>query len=99
MSESETPRPEAEEQQTENGLQCFLDETRNCSANCMGYITDSDLIEQKTVLNNQQRNCILIVSVERLGRFLGAGVTMMSKDRADKNRSSTQPIPNPLGTK
>lgn len=99
MSGQQDQEVEQPTEHTENGLQCFLDETRNCSPNCMGYITDSDLIEKNTVLSSQQKNCIFVVSVERLGRFIGAGVTMMRKDRQDQTRKTAQPLPNPLGTK
>lgn len=92
-------RSDQSEEPGPNGLQCFLDETRDCSPNCMGYTTDGDLVEKNTILSPQQRNCIFIISVERLGRYIGAGVTMMHKDRADRQRTTQQPIPDPRGVK
>lgn len=102
MSGSDTqdpPSTEPKEEAQPNGLQCFLDESRECGPDCMGYVMENDLIEKSTILSPQQKNCIFIISVERLGRYIGAGVTMMHKDRADLKRVVQPTPPDPRGTK
>jgi len=80
----------------QNGLMCFLNDTRECGADCMAYLTEPPEDGSK-LLGAQQRNCVLIVSAERLGRYASGIVQLMLKSEADKKRSSQPTPPNPLG--
>lgn len=79
----------------ENGLFCFLNSARPCSSECMAYTVHP---AESQSLGDQQKNCVLIVGVERLGRFSGAIMTLLKNKAADEARTSVKPPPNPAGT-
>lgn len=85
-----------------NGLFCFLDSSRECGADCMAYTTEAS---ENKAMSTQQRNCLVLVSVDRLGRFMGNMATSAHKmqtraatDAADRARQSQPTPPNPRGT-
>lgn len=91
-----------EDEPGKNGLMCFLDDTRECGPDCMGYVTEQ--VAAPSILGPQQKNCILIISAERIGRFLGNSVTLnkqaqdkANKEAADKARANVKLPPDPLG--
>jgi hypothetical protein len=86
--------PQDEEPVRENGLFCFLNSARPCSSECMAYTVSP---AESQSLGDQQKNCVLIVGVERLGRFSGAIMTLLKNKAADEARSSAKPPPNPAG--
>lgn len=98
VEEHQDPPDFKEDDAEKNGLICFLDSTRECGPDCMGYIHPDEKVENSPLLNRQQQNCVLLISVERLGRYVGAGVSMLRKDKADQARQPMSP-PNPLGKK
>jgi hypothetical protein len=63
-----------------HGLFCFMNMDRPCSADCMAY-TPYD--SESKYLPDQAKNCTILVSVERLGRFTG-GIMKVLKDREGK---------------
>lgn len=86
-----------------SGLMCFLDDTRECGADCMAYLPEP-ADPTVTSLGPQQKNCILIVSVERLGRYSAGVVSILrkgqertEKDAADEKRTNFGPVLSPLG--
>ena len=89
------PDLKADDHQT-NGLMCFFDSTRECGADCMGFLTEP---VEAPILNPQQRNCVFVVSVERVGRYLSGLVTLTRKRQEDQQRASHSQPPNPLGPK
>lgn len=98
------PPPEVKTDESRNGLMCFLDDTRECGPDCMGYV--SEAVDAPSILGPQQKNCILIISAERLGRFAGNAVTLLKRSQdkadreaADKKRSVQTAIPDPKGNK
>lgn len=86
--------PDIKEDDPKNGLMCFLDDTRECGPDCMGYFQGE---VENSPLSPQQQNCILIISVERLGRYVGAGVSMLKKTKQDQDRAKQANPPDPLG--
>lgn len=79
---------------TENGLYCFLNPERPCSGECMAFtVTESE----SPTLGAQQKNCSVIVSVERLGRFAGGIMQILKKGQADTARANVQSPPDPMG--
>lgn len=85
-----------EEEPKKNGLFCFMDPARECGADCMSFLTEP---AESPLLNKQQQNCVILVSIERLGRYASGtarALDRLSKDAADRARSG-QPPPNPLG--
>lgn len=69
-------RPDVIDDVVDNGLICFFNMDRPCSADCMAWTTQPS---ESTVLNQQQKHCIALVSVERLGRFSGVLVQLAKK--------------------
>ena len=105
MSESEYQEPpELKTYDIKNGLMCFLDATRECGADCMAFVTEP--VEAPTVLGPQQRNCILVISAERVGRYMSGLVQLVrkgqeasNKEAADRKRTQVAPPPDPRGNK
>lgn len=93
--------PDYKEDTPHNGLICWLDSTRECGADCMGYVEDPS---ESKALSRQQQNCVLLVSVERLGRYVGH-LASTARDihhgaanaAADQARSRQKPPPDPRG--
>jgi hypothetical protein len=86
-----------------NGLMCFLDSSRDCGADCMAYTAEAS---ENKAMSTQQRNCLVLVSIDRLGRFMGNMATSAHKmqtraatEAADRVRQSQSAPPNPLGVK
>ena len=67
----ETSRPQ---QQIHTALSCFISETRFCGPDCMAYMSQP----AEVPLDPQQRNCLLLVSVERLARHTAINVKIAS---------------------
>jgi len=105
VSESEYQEPpEIKADNVQNGLMCFLDASRECGAECMAFITEP--VEAPNILGPQQRNCILIVSAERVGRYMSGLVQLVKKgqektdkEAADRKRTQVAPPPDPRGNK
>ena len=77
------------------GLYCFLSETRPCGPECMAYVLRP--MDKAGELNDQQRHCSVLVSTDRLGRFMGGLVSLKKQDQDDKLRKGATPPPNPRG--
>ena len=78
-----------------NGLYCFIDADRPCSPECMAYTSQQS---ESPTLGMQQKNCSLIVGVERLGRFAGGIVQLLKRAQSDAQREAgTKPPPSPMG--
>lgn len=99
--EGDIQDPDAEP--VKNGLYCFFNGERECGADCMAYTGEPS---ENKALSMQQRSCVLIVSVDRLGRYLGnlatAAVKMQVKaatDSADRARQAATPPPDPRGNR
>ena len=90
--ESQVEQPEDEE--TTNGLYCFLNPERECGADCMAYTT---LPAESPYLADQQKNCTIIVGVERLGRHTGGVLSLLKKSSQDAARKEQKPPPSPAG--
>lgn len=79
-----------------NGLYCFFDSGRECGPDCMSFTKEPS--EGKS-LSSQQKNCVLLVSVDRLSRYMGMGATTLSKmhmAEADRRRATPSGPPDPL---
>lgn len=59
--------------QEPDGLTCFLDGARYCGADCMAYMSQPADVP----LGPQQRNCLLLVGVERLARHAVIAVKIL----------------------
>jgi hypothetical protein len=81
--------PDVLDDHERNGLICFLSGARQCGADCMAYTTQS---AESNVLNEQQKHCIALVSLERLGRHSGLVVKTWRDIWADIQRM-TQTMP------
>ena len=88
-----------------NGLYCFMDNTRQCGADCMAYTAYTP--EPKTTeLGMEGRNCSVLVNIERLGIHSVIGVGVLAKGakakkiaEADRARAAQQQPPSPTGGK
>lgn len=96
--------PEIKTDDVRNGLMCFLDASRECGADCMAFVTEQ--VEAPNILGPQQKNCILIVSSERVGRYMSGLVQLVKKgqersdkEAADRKRTQVTPPPDPRGNK
>lgn len=99
MTEEDTPyiEPPAElDDDPRNGLACFIDGNRICGPDCMAFTTQGS---ESPVLNDQQKHCVAIVSIERLGRYAGGLFSFLKKADADAKRNSSSPILDPKGNK
>jgi hypothetical protein len=100
--EAETPyiyHPDMKDDDSRNGLMCFLDQTRECGAGCMAYLTTPP---EGTDYLGQWSNCMLLVSAHRGAKHLTilAQVTdgFLQKQRAqaaDQARHAQTPPPVP----
>lgn len=77
-----------------NGLICFLNMDRQCGPDCMAYTTFGSEAPQ---LNEQQKHCTIIVSVERVARFSGGLLSIVRRTTADAKRAGGQAPPGPMG--
>jgi hypothetical protein len=84
------------------GLLCFLNDTRECNASCMAWITHPSGCGPE--LNEVQSHCMLITGVERIARhttIIASGLADSEKKRriaeADKRREKSMPLtPKPM---
>ena len=85
---------EMDDDSERNGLVCFMNMDRQCGADCMAYST---LPSESKYLGEQQKHCVAIVGVERLGRYAGGILSLLTKKKADDARAGVQSPPNPTG--
>lgn len=86
--------PDEKDDDPHNGLYCFINSDRECGAACMAYTT---IGAESPSLNDQQKNCAVLVALERSGRFSGVLVKMIGNFLSDNSRRN-QPAPQkPLG--
>lgn len=86
------------------GLYCFINDTRLCTASCMAYLTFPKAPGPE--LNDVQACCALLTNAERVGRHLTIIASVLAttekKGRtaaADQQREKAAPLaPNPLLT-
>ena len=83
------PPDEMDDDHERNGLICFMNEERQCGADCMAYSTQPS---ESPYLGPQQKHCTLIVAVERLGRHTGGLLSLMKKSNADAQREPAKPV-------
>ena len=79
-------------------LYCFLNEERQCGADCMAYRSMPE--EPSPYLDQAQTHCLILASVERLGRGVhgvGSLLKQMKVQADDAKRNPNHPPPNPLG--
>ena len=83
------------------GLYCFINDTRLCTASCMAYLTFPKTPGPE--LNDVQACCALLTNAERVGRHLTIIASMLAatekKGRtaaADQLRAQAVLAPNPL---
>jgi hypothetical protein len=82
------------------GLYCFLDRQRECGPDCMAFLPEPSADKAQT-LSLQQRSCTIIVSTERVGRFMGGLVQLglqrqASADKRAQDEERRRSILNPL---
>lgn len=80
--------PDELEDDDTHGLVCFLSHERPCGADCMAFITQPS---ESPALNEQQKCCIALVSLERLGRYSGGLLKMVNNFIADVERGTPSP--------
>jgi len=85
-----------------NGLTCFMDQMRQCGPDCMAFSTFS---ADSGALSDQQENCLLLSSAERVGKHLVIIAKILNdekirgrKEAADRQRHSQTVPANPLGS-
>lgn len=78
METDDLQMPDQEQDSDQSGLTCLFSIDRLCGADCMAWTTQP---AEKSALNEQQKHCTIIVSLERLGRYAGFAVKMF-KDSA-----------------
>lgn len=95
-------QPDLKDDDPRNGLMCFLNADRECGPECMAYTT---MPAEAVHLDVQQKHCVLLVGVNRLGRHTGVmaklindAVTHNRKMVADSARQAPTP-PDPLGSR
>lgn len=88
------PPEELDDDAEKNGLICFMNPDRSCGADCMAYTT---FASESPYLNDQQKHCVAIVGVERLGRYAGGLLSLFKKSEADARRASKTTPPDPKG--
>lgn len=84
MSAEEAPfihRPDEIDDSLDNGLLCAFNADRQCGPDCMAFTT---VAAESPTLGPQQKNCVLIVSAERVGRYLGGLVSLSKKKVANE---------------
>jgi len=77
-------------------LMCFLNDVRECGPSCMAF---KDQVSESPYLDVQQKNCTLLVAVERVGRYSGGLFKLLKdfKDDAARAKTSTKPPTTPAG--
>lgn len=88
------PPEELDDDPEKNGLTCFLNETRVCGPDCMAYTTFQS---ESPYLNAQQKHCVAVVGIERLGRYAGGLLSLLKKSEADAKRAARTTPPDPKG--
>ena len=79
------------------GLMCFLDDTRECGAACMSWITHPQGCGPE--LNEVQSHCMLLTAAERTSRHITIIASLLSDSEkkrrtaeADKQREKSMPV-------
>jgi hypothetical protein len=101
MSEEDDSRPYIEppdekDDDTRNGLMCFIDGDRECGADCMAWVT---FPSESPYLSEQGKNCAVLVGVERLGRYSGGIMKTLKNTKEDTARDQQQAPSDPMGSK
>lgn len=86
--------PDEKDDDVRNGLICWLHPERECGPDCMAFTTAP---AESPVLNDQQKNCAAIVSLERMGRFGGLLVQILKRYFQDSQRADQPPPQKPFG--
>ena len=86
--------PDEMDDDNRNGLVCFLNDQRICRPDCMAFTTEGS---ESPYLNDQQKHCMLIVSVERLARYSGGLLSLAKNKKADDDRKTQADPPGPQG--
>jgi hypothetical protein len=97
VEETDTPYvhpPEEKDDIPGNGLYCFLEQDRECNAECMAYIT---FTSESRVLNDQQKCCVFVVAADRIGMQLGFIAKIVKATADDMKRVGTKSPPDPMG--
>jgi hypothetical protein len=77
-----------------NGLYCFFDLARPCGPDCMAYVLEDS---ESPKLNRQQKNCTILVSVDRISRYVAQAASTYQKRAGDQARTAHAPPPDPRG--
>lgn len=81
-------------------LQCFLDDGRECGADCMAYV---EAPEGPDYVDRQWANCMLLVNIHRTGKHLivlascASNAEKASKNEAADRARTNQPTPPKVG--
>ena len=98
MDERETEdsyieQPDEKDDDSRNGLMCFLSVDRECGSDCMAFTTTP---AESPVLNTQQKNCAALVALERVGRY-GGIVVKLARDFIKDAQPPPPPPKGPTG--
>lgn len=75
--------PDEIDDDVSNGLMCFINMDRQCGHDCMAYTTQGS---ESPTLNDQQKNCVIVVGLERLGRYSGGLLKVVKNQIEDETR-------------
>ena len=102
MDHDEEPMEYAPNMKVDGGLMCFLDNSRECGPDCMAFLGFGQEADTQN-LSPQQRQCLLISSVEKIGRFSGIIAKILYDDSvaakkaaADSRRTEGLRPPGPM---
>ena len=81
----ETP-DEQELQATD--LMCFFNPERVCGGDCMSYTTQK---AEAKILSAQQKHCVILVALERMGRHSGMAIKAVRELRDEIVKAAMSP--------
>ncbi len=86
MGDSFVHPPGELEDDASSGLVCFIDSERVCGPDCMAFSVAAD---GGPALSDEQRRCVLLSAVERLGRHSGLALKAINDaaSSAERHRS------------
>lgn len=85
------PEQDEELEEKETDLVCWLNSSRPCGADCMAYTT---MEAESKLLNEQQKHCVALVALERVGRHSG-GIMMLLKSLSGQLERAAEKAPIP----